>query len=271
MNKIILISFFLILSSCGGKPKADLVSYLEGGSRSYGTFDCFGTPDLCTRGVSITKKYIATSTSIGGLLTAKADPSKVLITLFDLNINDLNTPDSYVYLVDTNAFEKKYEHGFSALDVVEFIKSSQLIARTISGLSGSQGFDPSVGGYWKDDLGNYYFTEEKATSKDLESMGSRIESTEIEKIKESLLSFGLSGERTETLAKLALSYKKITNKRALSNFEKDQFTKELLGLTFEQASKEMVENYEGLIESVAKKNGTSPEAIKELINEYIAI
>ncbi len=270
MKKIIFLSLLVTLASCGGKKeKADLIAYLNGGSRNYGTFDCYGIPDNCIRGVSITKQYIATADSLPGLLTAKADSSKALISLFDQNINDPNTPDTYVYLVDTEFFAETYKNGFSALDVVTFLKSSQLIARTMSGLSGMEGYDPSVGGYWKDDNGNYYFTEGRESSKDLEFLGSRIESTEVESIKENLLSYGLSVERTEKLAKLFISYQKISNKRALNVLEKDLFSQELLGMTFDDAAKEMVENYDGLIETAAEKNGTGPEAIKELVSTFL--
>ena len=44
------------------------------------------------------------------------------------------------------------------------------------------------------------------------------------------------------------------------------FTKELTGMSFDEAATEMVEDYDGLIEKAAELNETSPEAIKELIN-----
>jgi hypothetical protein len=267
MNKIILISLLVLIASCGGKhEKADLIGYLKGGSRNYGTFDCYGVPDNCSRDISVRKIYIASSDSLAGLLTAKADSSKALIQLFD---QDLGTPDTYIYLVDLKEFSETFKHGFSAMDVYNFVKSSQLIARPISGVTGLEGFDPSVGGYFKDANGIYYFSEDQESSKDLESIGSRIDSTEVESIKDSLLSYGLSVERTEKLAKLMTSYKKISNKRALNASEKDVFTKELLGMTFDNAAKEMVENYDGLIETAAERNGTFPEAVKELVNSFL--
>lgn len=263
MKKIILTSLLVLLASCGGKKeKADLIAYLNGGGRNYGTFDCYGIPDNCTRGISITKQYIATADTLSGLITAKADSSKALISLFDQG------PDSYLYLVDLKLFAETYKNGFSAQDVVTFLKSSHLIW-TQSGSTGMWGSDPSVGGYWKDDNGNYYFTEGRDSSKDLESIGYRIESTEVESVKENLLSYGLSVERTEKLAKLFTSYQKISNKRALNASEKDVFTKELLGMSFDKAANKMVENYDGLIETAADKNGTSPEAVKELVNSFL--
>ncbi len=58
-------------------------------------------------------------------------------------------------------------------------------------------------------------------------------------------------------------------KRALTSREKDIFSKELTGLSFDQAAEMMVDDYEGLIERAADLNETSPEAIKELINNIM--
>jgi Collagen triple helix repeat (20 copies) len=115
----------------------------------------------------------------------------------------------------------------------------------------------------------FYYETENDSFKDVESMGSKIESAEVETVKENLLQYGLSVERTEKLSKLLVSYKSISNKRALNASEKDVFTKELLGMTFDKAAKKMVEDYEGLMEAAADKNGTSPEAVKELVGAFL--
>ena len=47
------------------------------------------------------------------------------------------------------------------------------------------------------------------------------------------------------------------------------FAKELTGLSFDKAAEMMVDDYEGLIEKAAELNETSPEAIKELINNLM--
>lgn len=115
-----------------------------------------------------------------------------------------------------------------------------------------------------------YYETESDSLKDLEARGARVEIMEVESVKKSLLQYGLSVERTEKLSKLLVSYKTIINKRALNASEKDVFTKELLGMTFDEAAKEMVQNYDGLIEAAADKNGTSPEAVKELVSEFLS-
>ena len=100
-------------------------------------------------------------------------------------------------------------------------------------------------------------------------MGANVEKMQVNALKETLVSYGLSEERTEKIAQLAVAYKKVSSQRALNGKEKDIFTKELLGLSFDQASKEMVEDYNGLISKAASKNGISPEAIKEIMGSVL--
>ena len=132
------------------------------------------------------------------------------------------------------------------------------------------GFSPPIPVTYNGDdyvtVGGVVLEETQSNSKDLEKLGANIEAVEVESIKDKLLSYGLSNDRTEKVARLANSYKKILNKRGLNSREKNMFTKELLGLSFDEAAAEMVEDYEGLIERAADRNETSPEAIKELIN-----
>lgn len=113
---------------------------------------------------------------------------------------------------------------------------------------------------------NFYFEESTDNSKDLEKFGVNIEIQDIEKLSERLADYGMSADRSQKIAKLANYYSKLTSKRALNAKEKDMFTKELTGLSFDQAATQMVEDYDGLIEKAAELNETSPEAIKELIN-----
>ena len=109
---------------------------------------------------------------------------------------------------------------------------------------------------------NFYFEESAEYKKDLESMAFDVES-------EMLVDFGLSEEKSIKIARLANHYSKLISKRALTAKEKDLFTKELTGLSFEKAAEMMVHDYDGLIEKAAELNETSPEAIKELISEVM--
>ena len=112
----------------------------------------------------------------------------------------------------------------------------------------------------------FTFSQELDSSKDLESFGQKVEQGEIDQIQDRLVNHGLSTERSQKVAKIANHFSKISSQRALTSREKDLFTQELTGLSFDEAAAEMVEDYEGLIKKAAKLNETGPEAIKELIN-----
>ncbi len=124
-------------------------------------------------------------------------------------------------------------------------------------------------GLFTDADGNIYEAGTDS-AKDLESVGAKVEAMEVEDLKDKLINYGLSEERTDKLSKLMVSYKKIQNKRGLTGREKDVFTKELTGMTFEKASSVLVEEgYDALVEKASDANGLDPEAIKELLNEVM--
>jgi len=124
------------------------------------------------------------------------------------------------------------------------------------------------GGSFLAPISSWEFEENKTHRKDLEKLGALEEELEIDLMEDKLLNYGLSSERAETLGKLMNSYSKI--KRALTSREKDVFTKELTGLSFDKASSVLVEEgYDALIERASDVNGADPEAIKELLNEIM--
>ena len=121
-----------------------------------------------------------------------------------------------------------------------------------------------------DDGGGMTFSENTDSSKNLEAMGAKVEAMEVAEMEDKLINYGLSVDRAQTLGKLMNSYNKIKTKRALTSREKDVFTKELTGLSFDKASSVLVEQgYDALVEKASVVNGAHPEAIKELLNEVI--
>ncbi len=117
---------------------------------------------------------------------------------------------------------------------------------------------------------NSAFSSEIDISKDLEKFGSKIEEIEIESLKDRLVEYGLSDKRTQKVANLVIAYKKISSKRALNAREKNLFTRELLGISFADAAKILVEEgHEVLIEKASEINETSPEDIEELIKTIL--
>jgi hypothetical protein len=127
--------------------------------------------------------------------------------------------------------------------------------------------------YWDgvlDSSETMVFEESSNTKKDLEKVGSSIEAMEVSKMEDMLVNYGLSAERSEKLGKLMVSYNKIKTKRALTGREKDVFTKELTGLSFDKAALVLAEEgYDALIEKASEANAADPEAVKELINEIL--
>ena len=98
-------------------------------------------------------------------------------------------------------------------------------------------------------------------------MGSKIE---VDSLKDQLLDYGFSDKKSMKIVRLANAFKSISSKRALTSREKDIFTKELTGLSFDKASSVLVdEGYDALVEKASAVNGADPEAIKELINEVL--
>ena len=135
---------------------------------------------------------------------------------------------------------------------------------------GSNRFEGKYGSYCG--LGEFScttvtFEDSTSIEKDLEKIGSKIE---VNSLKDQLLDYGFSDNKSIKIVRLANAFKSISSKRALTSREKDIFTKELTGLSFDKASSILVnEGYDALVEKASIVNGADPEAIKELINEVL--
>ena len=122
------------------------------------------------------------------------------------------------------------------------------------------------------------FLEESSTSKkDLESLGANKESLGDEELIYNLEeNYGLSEERAQSVAKITSSFQKIQNKRALTAKEMNIYTQKVLGVDY-TASKKALEKHiqgdssemEALMERAAELNNTSPEAVQDLVGEYL--
>ena len=114
------------------------------------------------------------------------------------------------------------------------------------------------------------FESTENLSKDLEKAGAQMEAMQAAEMKDMLVNYGLSSDRAEKLGKMMNSYSKIKNKRGLTSREKDVFTKELTGMSFDSATSVLVEEgYDALVEKASDINGIDPEAVKELLNEVM--
>lgn len=141
--------------------------------------------------------------------------------------------------------------------------------------TGNKIFNSGQTGYWSETEGKWIektwiFENSETSGKDLEKAGSKIQDIETQELKDDLIAFGMSEDRVDKIAKLSTAYKSIKNKRALTAKEKDVFTKELTGLSFDKATSVLVdEGYDALVDKASVVNGADPEAIKDLLNNLM--
>ena len=123
----------------------------------------------------------------------------------------------------------------------------------------------------------YVFEEVMSGKKDLEKLGSEFEAMENTDIQDHLsANFGMSDDRAHKIAKIVGSYKRIQNKRALTEREMNTFSKQVFGFNYNKGMDAVSKHIQGdssemdtLIDQAAEKNEMSPEAIKELVGEYL--
>jgi len=116
------------------------------------------------------------------------------------------------------------------------------------------------------------FSQTTSTSKDLESLGAKIEMRNAEDFGEKLVAdYGLSEQRAQKVARTINAYQRITSKRALTEREQNAYTQELLGVNYQTAKKAIMHgaNLDQLMEDAAEKNGTSPEQVSAIIRDMI--
>ena len=121
------------------------------------------------------------------------------------------------------------------------------------------------------------FSEDKGQSKDLEKLGAVKEAYTTKKVKDLLnFDYGLSEERSESVAKLVVNWSKVSNNRGMTSADADAFTEKLIGVNINEATKAYKASLEGddasleaLIEVAADVNETSPENMRELFNNLV--
>ncbi len=123
-------------------------------------------------------------------------------------------------------------------------------------------------------MGEFVFDETSETSKDLETAKSIRESFKLSSIASAVSAeFGLSQERGEEIAKLAMSWKKLSKTRSLSSADADMFSKELLGVDVTTATAAITKHLNGvdkkdfkeIIEKAAERNDTTPENMSAIV------
>ena len=119
------------------------------------------------------------------------------------------------------------------------------------------------------------FEEATPTSKDLEKLAAIKESLKANRASKAISSFyGLSEERSFQLSKTILSWKKVSNQRAMTKRDLDHLTVEFAGVkaseiveSFKDLAKGDEARFNNLIERAARVNEVSPEAVKAMIQD----
>ena len=132
-------------------------------------------------------------------------------------------------------------------------------------------YDGNSWNYFENGSGNE-FSLSSSSSKDLESMGAKIENMSAMDLSENLVAdYGLSEDRAYKVARTINAYHRITSKRSLTRREQNSYSQELLGVDYKKAEKAIMQgdDFDQLMEDAALKNGTSPEQVSAIIRDMI--
>ena len=123
----------------------------------------------------------------------------------------------------------------------------------------------------------FTFEETEQVNHDLESIGARLENDKVQIAANYIqFEFGLSADRSYSVAKMMRNYKSLQNERSMTNKDLSVLTESLLGVKVEdihQMVKDQVQGddqaYNNFIENAAYVNGTTPENMNKIINNIL--
>ncbi len=142
-----------------------------------------------------------------------------------------------------------------------------------------------VEGYWATETWSvtYYdgsgftFSARTDTSKDLDAIAADIEEGDRFSVAQEISTrFGLSEERADTLANLAINYQKLEDARKLTAADKEIFSRQALSVSFRDLqtaykNKETIDGKKSLgrlMHEAAQANGTTPEKMRAIVDMY---
>ncbi|WP_413575329.1 hypothetical protein ACLVWU_13530 [Bdellovibrio sp. HCB290] len=131
-------------------------------------------------------------------------------------------------------------------------------------------------GYYQDASG-YVYEESTTSNKDLAKITAMKQALDInESAKGIQAQFGLSSERSQTLARLAVQLKN-NPKASMTDADYDAYTKEIIGSSYNELKRAMVKQSQGdysdvgaLVEKAAQANGVGPEQVTQILTSLIA-
>ena len=126
------------------------------------------------------------------------------------------------------------------------------------------------------DGGGFTFAENSAQNKDLDAIASSAESANNAALTNSIVAqYGLSEDRAESLASLAVNYAQLQDSRRLTDADKEVFSQKALNVSFADlqnaytaSTQGNANQYNTIIGQAAQFNGLSPEKARDLIDQY---
>ena len=124
---------------------------------------------------------------------------------------------------------------------------------------------------------SHFFSENYEAQKDLEKIGRTLENNTVNGLAYEISErFGLSEDRSYNVSKIIYNYNKMGKRRSMTNADSKRLYQEVLGVSLKQIKEAMVSVNEGeqskmdsLYEKIADKNNTSPEHMRDLVEEYM--
>ncbi|MBF0297951.1 MAG: hypothetical protein HQK51_04485 [Oligoflexia bacterium] len=187
-----------------------------------------------------------------------------------------NWHEGYYY---TKEYSELIDHKYVAYDISNYLYgmnwSDFLNNRNPNGEIST--LNPIGGNLYHDSASGFTFEESSPSIKDLEKLAAFKESYKTGQIAEKLSAdFGLSEDRANKIAKLSLNWKKLSNKRSMTDADGNMLFNQIFGFSATDARKAMVRYIQGektghsdLIEKAAKTNGVGPEGIKKILENYL--
>ena len=134
---------------------------------------------------------------------------------------------------------------------------------------------PMGGGMYQDGDG-YIYEEKTASSKDLAKMAALKQGLDIKASAKNIQAqFGLSAERSQVLARLAVQLKN-NPKASMTDADYDSYSKEIMGSSITEVKAALVKQAQGdssdvnaLINKAAQTNGVGPEQVTQILNAII--
>lgn len=140
------------------------------------------------------------------------------------------------------------------------------LPRSVYGLT-----DLSNGTYeYQDGTSSWMFEDSSQPSKDLERIGGKIRNQKLARVADALIhQYGFSEERGIQAARMIHQWNELKKSRSLTDADANAFAREILGFDFNGIRDAMEtgnpKSMRSLVANAARMNGTSPEAMNELI------